>query len=72
MKRSITSQRKAGFTIVELIVVIVIIAILATITIISYSTVTQNAKFKTVQTDAAAIASQLTKYKAEMEHTQPV
>ena len=65
MKRSITSHRKAGFTIVELIVVILIIAILATITIISYSTVTQNAKFKTVQTDAAAIASQLTKYKAE-------
>lgn len=57
--------REEGFTIVELLVVIIVIAILATITIISYSAVTNNAKKQTVTSDAQTIATLLNKYKTK-------
>lgn len=58
-------NQPSGFTIVELIVVIIVIAILVTITAIAYSSVTNMAKQKGVETDARAMASALTKYKTE-------
>lgn len=48
-----------GFTIVELLVVIVVIGILASITIVSYSGVTQKAKAVSIQADLASAARQL-------------
>lgn len=38
------AQRKSGFTIVELLIVVVVIAILASITIVSYSGIRQRAE----------------------------
>ena len=46
-------MRKAGFTIVELLIVIVIIGILAAITIVAYNGIQQRAQAATVQSDPA-------------------
>ena len=46
-----SNSLKAGFTIVELIIVIVVIAILASIVLVSYSTMTQESKKTSLQSD---------------------
>jgi len=48
-----------AFTIVELLVVIVIIGILATITIVSYTGITQKATSASLQSDLASVSKQL-------------
>lgn len=49
------SRNKAGFTIVELLIVIVVIGILAAITIVSYNGIVNRAKDTQNQVDAATI-----------------
>lgn len=53
---------KAGFTIVELLVVITVIGILAALVIVGYNGIQQNARDKAVLSDADAVASQVTYY----------
>lgn len=53
-----------GFTIVELLVVIVIIGILASITIVSYTGITQKATVATLQADLSNSSNQLKMYQA--------
>jgi Tfp pilus assembly protein PilE len=56
MKHYSSQTHRFGFTIVELLVIIVVIAILVSITVVSYTMITDNAKHKTVETDAQGIA----------------
>jgi Tfp pilus assembly protein PilE len=65
MKHYSSQTHRFGFTIVELLVIIVVIAILVSITVVSYTMITDNAKHKTVETDAQGIAVYLNKYKAD-------
>ena len=58
-------KKEAGFTIVELIVVIAVIGILAAITIVSYSAVQSNSKDSVVQTELSNFASKANVSKAE-------
>lgn len=53
------SNKSKGFTIVELLVVIVVIGILATITIVSYSGISQRATVASLQSDLNNASSQL-------------
>jgi uncharacterized protein (TIGR02145 family)/prepilin-type N-terminal cleavage/methylation domain-containing protein len=53
-------MNKQGFTIVELLVVIVVIGILATITIVSYSGVTQKATETSLKSDLLSAQAELT------------
>ena len=55
-------RRPFGFTIVELLVVIVIIGILATITIVSYTGITQRATVASLQSDLTNASQQLKIY----------
>lgn len=50
---------KSGFTIIEILVVIMIITILATISIVSYSGITQKAIVSSIQNDLTNAAEQL-------------
>lgn len=56
---------QAGFTIVELLVVIVVIGILASITIVAYSGVTARANKAAAQASAATVAKKIEAYNAE-------
>lgn len=58
-KYATTNQRRSGFTIVELLVVVVVIAILASITVVSYNGVTQRARTVALQSDLHNGATQL-------------
>lgn len=51
--------QKNGFTIVELLVVIVVIGILASITVVSYTGVTQKAKVASINSDLSNASNQL-------------
>lgn len=55
----------AGFTIVELLIIVAVIAILASITIVSYNAVTNNSRQQAVATDLQAVSTELTKFKSE-------
>ncbi len=57
-------SRSSGFTIVELLVVIVVIGILASITIVSYTGVTQKAIAATLQSDLSNAAKQIKMFQA--------
>jgi len=59
------TSKHAGFTILEIVIVIVVIGILATLTIVSYSAVTKNARKQGVTADAQGMASALTRYRAD-------
>jgi len=50
---------RAGFTIVELLIVVVVIAILATITIVSYNGISQRAITSTLQSELSTTAKKL-------------
>ena len=52
----IDKQKKNGFTIVELLIVIVVIAILAAITIVAYNGIQQRAKIQEANADLATLA----------------
>lgn len=52
-------SRRAGFTIVELLIVIIVIAILATITIVAFSGIQRQARDTKRKQDVAQIAKQL-------------
>jgi len=58
-------DRKKGFTIVELLIVIVVIGILAAITIISFNGITSKAQETSVKHDMRNIAKQMEVYKIE-------
>lgn len=57
MNKTISSR--AGFTIVELLIVIVVIGILAAITIVAYNGIQQRSATATMQTDLSATARQM-------------
>ncbi len=57
-------RRPAGFTIVELLIVVVIIGILAAIVIVAYNGVTSTAKENAIKSDLANVAKKLEVYKA--------
>lgn len=56
-------SREAGFTIVELLIVIVVIGILAAITIVAFNGVQRRAHNTAVQTDLSQNAKKLEQYK---------
>jgi general secretion pathway protein G len=53
-----SKQKQAGFTIVELLIVIVVIGILASITIVAYNGVRSRANDTSVQSDLSQLAKQ--------------
>jgi len=61
-------QRKSGFSIVELIIIIVVIGILATIGIVSYNGVQNNAHDTAVQSDLDNIAGKLEAYRTQQSN----
>lgn len=61
-KYSSPTQARAGFTIVELLIVIVVIAILAAITIVAYNGIQQRGKDSQRKSDIAAITKALELY----------
>jgi len=56
---------RAGFTIVELLIVVVVIAILAAITIVSYNGITNQANDTAVQSDLSNFAKKVELYKVK-------
>lgn len=58
-------QRRSGFTIVELLIVIVVIAILAAISIVAYNGVQNRAKNAQVQADITYVNKKILLYHAE-------
>ena len=59
MKHSVTQARKAGFTIVELVVVVVVIAILASIVVVGYSGAREQAMQSNLKTDLRGASAQV-------------
>lgn len=57
-------NRRSGFTVVELLIVIVVIGILATLTIIAYSGVQNQARAAAIKTDLNAALKQIEQQKA--------
>ena len=58
-------QKQAGFTIVELLIVIVVIAILAAITIVSYNGITNRAHASSVKSDFGNFVKKMEIFKAD-------
>lgn len=56
---SIINRRQAGFTIVELLIVIVVIAILATISIVAYNGIQNRANASAVQSDMRNVGQKI-------------
>lgn len=61
-------QKQAGFTIVELLIVIVVIAILATISTVAYSGIQNRANDTIVEADIASIIKKMELAKIELGH----
>lgn len=59
-----SSQTRAGFTIVELLIVIVVIAILATISVVAYNGISGRANDTTVQSDIRNFAGKIMEQQA--------
>lgn len=62
---SLLKDRKSGFTIVELLIVIVIIGILATISIVAYNNVNDKARESSAQSSAKQLTTKLLAYEVE-------
>lgn len=60
--------KQAGFTIVELLIVIVIIGILAAITIVAYNGIQNRARETSLKSDLTNIAKQLELYRADGDY----
>jgi prepilin-type N-terminal cleavage/methylation domain-containing protein len=65
VSKQLQSLRQAGFTIVELLVVIVVIGILAAITIVSYNGITTRANTVSAQSAAQNVIQKIEIYNAE-------
>jgi prepilin-type N-terminal cleavage/methylation domain-containing protein len=63
--------RRAGFTIVELLIVIVVIAILAAITIVAYNGIQNRARATAVQAEASQAAKKIVLYSATNSGVMP-
>ncbi len=64
-------DKKTGFTIVELLVVIVVIAILAAITIVAYNGIQNRAKDSAAQAEAAQVTQKILSYAVEHSDAYP-
>lgn len=71
LKRDINNIEKAGFTIVELLIVVVVIAILAAITIVSYNGITNKAADSVAQSNAASAFKKLAVYMVDGANSLP-
>ncbi len=67
--KNLNTKRQAGFTIVELLIVIVVIGILAAITIVSYSGITARANATKALTNAANVQKVVEAYNADPLNT---
>lgn len=65
MNNAKRTNRKSGFTIVELLIVIVVIGILAAITIVAYNGIQNRANDTAVQADLKAFATKMGLYQAD-------
>ena len=65
MDKKTTSNKKGGFSLVELVIVIVIIGILATVATISYSSVRKRVDGESLKSDLISASSKLAKFKAD-------
>lgn len=65
------ARKSAGFTIVELLIVVVVIAILATITIVAYNGIQNRAKLSAIQSTASQLGKKLALYKIENQDSYP-
>lgn len=64
------TNKKSGFTIVELLIVVVVIAILAAITIVSYNGIQQRAKESSVQADVSNALKKIEVYRFQNSTTE--
>lgn len=64
-------MRSAGFTIVELLIVIVVIAILAAITIVAYNGIQNRAYDAAIQSDLRQLGMRVQRYYLENNDTYP-
>jgi prepilin-type N-terminal cleavage/methylation domain-containing protein len=65
------ANKKQGFTIVELLIVIVVIAILATVTIVAFSGIQNRAKQSALQSNLSQQAKRLAVWKLQNNDTYP-
>lgn len=65
------AKKQAGFTIVELLIVVVVIAILAAITIVAYNGIQNRAKQSALQENAKQAATKLHLYSVTANETYP-
>jgi prepilin-type N-terminal cleavage/methylation domain-containing protein len=65
LQSTVLTNKRSGFTIVELLIVIVVIAILAAITIVAYSGITARANTTKAQTNAVAVKKVAEAYNAD-------
>ena len=65
--KSNTKRTVRGFTVVELMVVIIVMAILATVVVVSYRTVTNDARETSLKSDLKNSSATLTRYIARNE-----
>ncbi|MBL8158913.1 prepilin-type N-terminal cleavage/methylation domain-containing protein [Candidatus Saccharibacteria bacterium] len=71
MLKTLTKNRKAGFTIVELLIVIVVIGILAAIVLNTFSGVQARARNTERQTDIKGLSSQLEAFAVDPANANP-
>ncbi len=64
-RRCTSREKKSGFTIVELLIVVVVIAILAAVTIVGYTGISQRAKESAIKSALSSAAKQLGIYSTD-------
>jgi type II secretion system protein G len=65
-------SKRAGFTIVELLIVVVVIGILAAITIVAYNGVTEQARISQANSELASFKKAMLAYKAVYGELPPI